>query len=324
MKLKNFDTKNFLLKNREFILVDHNKLDENQNFLKDFVTEIIDHHIDLNDQIIYRNLKRKSLVFPLGSSSTLILLENLFNMEKNLLYDENKIKEVVLFFRNSFKDFLIFVAAVLIDTRNFLEEDFNVRWNNLDFLAFNKVIEINKRFFLNELDSGIKENIRISKQFYEKLINSKYDEELNLNLGIKKLLNKDKKEYCYDNKISIIWSSLQVPLEKIIEKEGLENLKYEVNSALSDKELYVMNYRKIEDGNSFTLIALFSNVKNFEKNIDLKFFCTNMDHYLKKEMINDYFDLKIIENTFGLIKLNPSITRKNFEPHLNYLIKNLK
>lgn len=324
MKLNNFEIKNFLLQNREIILVDHNKLDEKQIFLKELVTEIIDHHVDFDCQILYRNIKRKSIVFPLGSCSTLVLIENLINLEKYLFYEEIKIKEVESFFRNSFKDFLIFIAAVLIDTRNFLEDDFNVRWSNLDILAFNRIIEMNKRFFSNEFDFEKKEIIKISNKFYENLINSKYDEDSNLNLGIKKLLNKDMKEFSYDNKIRIIWSSLQVPLEKIIEKEGLENLKYEINYSLLNKELYVINYRKIENGNSYTFIAFFINYKNDEKNLDLNTFCIKLDSYLKNEMINDYFDFKILEDTFCLIKLNPSITRKNFEPHLNKLIKNLK
>ena len=306
--------------------MDHNKVDEKQIFLNKYVSEIIDHHADSETNNTYKNLKKKSLIYPLGSCSSLVLLENFRYLEEILIDEKTKKFEAENFFRNSFKDFLIFISPVLIDTRNFSEDDYNVRWNNLDLLAYNKIITLNEKFYskINEETNKTKE---ISgTKLYENLINSKYDPEANLNLGLKKLLIKDKKEFNYynyhnNNNTSVIWSSLQLPLDCLINKFGLENLKKEINEALGNKNLYVINYRQKEDIN-YTLVAIFINERNENSNFfELNKFCENIKKFLTNEMKDEYFNAEIIKDCFCLIKLHQNITRKNFEPILNKYFK---
>lgn len=319
---------------REVILIDHNKINVKQSFLNRYVTEIIDHHNDSENDTIYKNLRKKFLIYPLGSCSTLIILENLMFLEEILINENTKKTEAEIFFKNSFKDFIFFVSAILIDTRNFLDSDYNVRWTNLDVLAYNKIIELNQKFYFNkktnvlnvnenEFNNLERKNTAAAK-LYEDLINSKYDLEANLNLGIKKLMNKDKKDFYYKeiNSTSVIWSSLQVPLESIIEKFNLDNLKKEVNEALDNKNLYVFNYRQKEENTTYTFVAVFINflIEN-NKESCLKSFCENFGGYLRSELKDDFFSIEISWNCFCLVKLNETITRKNFEPFLSKFLK---
>lgn len=302
---------------REIILIDHNKLDKNQNYLKEFVTEIIDHHVDSDTDMKYKNLIKKSLIYPLGSCSTLILLDNIPLLKKYLI-TENKNNEINNFFKNSFRDFLIFISAVLVDTRNFLKSDFIIRWNNLDLLAYQQVIEINEKFF--DQNNNEENDTNNTDRFYEKLINSKYDEEANLNLGIRKLLNKDKKDFNYSGKFGIFWSSLQVSIEKIISKFSLEELKKEAFLNIENKDIYVFNYREKEENNTFTYISFLFNKKFLEEKIQLSTFCEKLNEFLNEKLKEKYYKVFIIDENYCKIKLNDSITRKNFEPYLNEFI----
>jgi len=295
------------------------------------VTEIIDHHNDSGSgsgsesNLGYKNLRKKSLIYPLGSCSSLVLLEHLKYLEEYLLAENTKEIQAEIFFRNSFKDFMIFISAILIDTRNFFEVDYYVRWTNLDVLAYNKIIELNEKFYFQnencnyEFYNAIKES-PLAKKLYEDLINSKYDLEANLNLGIKKLFNKDKKEFSYNGKTtSVIWSSLQVSLESLIVKFGLDNLKKEVFEALlGNKSMYVINYRQNEADNTFTFIAIF--IKSLEENNKsscLKSFSENFGNFLRCELKEAFLSIETTHDCFCLIKLNQTFTRKNFEPFLN-------
>ena len=295
--------------------MDHNKLDKNQAFLKEYITEIIDHHFDESD---FPNLKKKSLIFPLGSCSSLIILENLTNLNLNLI-SEKKNLEAENFFKKLFQDFFIFIAAVLVDTKNFLQEELNIRWSNLDFMAYSGVMELNKILFKTK-------NENFSDEFYIELINSKYNEEANLNLGIKKLLNKDKKEFIYEN-FKVIWSSLQVGLNKIVDKFSLKNLIEEINENLKNKEFYVLNYREVEYGNTFTYIAIYfknNQIENKDNKSFLKTFSEKFDLFVRSELEENFISSQIMSDCFYVIKLNQAITRKNFEPILSkFLLKDI-
>lgn len=226
--------------------------------------------------------------------------------------------------KNSFKDLLIFISAVLIDTRNFLPTDLNVRWNNLDSLAYNKIIKLNKKFckIENKKQQELQEN-KEAEILFQNLINSKYDLEANLNLGINKLLNKDKKEFNYDKKTSVIWSSLQVPLNRIIEKFGLINLKENIQEALINKTLYLMNYRQKEDNITYTFVVVFINKLNeYNNGLTLDSLCEKLKKFLREELKEDFLKDEIIDDCFCLIKLKDAITRKNFEPVLNKYFRN--
>lgn len=314
--------------NRSFILIDHNELAHSQCFLADLVYEIIDHHNDMENKITYKNLKKKNLVFPLGSCSSLILLEHI-NSLKNLLLNSSisSNKEAWDFFGVLFKDFHLFLAAILIDTRLFEEKEFEVRWNNLDLMAHEITLNAIKKIHEKAMSENTKYKINLdysAKKLYEELMNTKYDEDANLNLGILKLLNKDKKEFRYDEKM-FIWSSLQVDLNKIIDKYSYEALIEILNNLVlhKEKKYYIMNYRSIENKTIYTYIAFYFEtwIDDSSKNNNIYNLYNALTNYISKELKEKFIDSNYINDLF-IMKLDHSITRKNFEPLLNTFITN--
>ncbi len=196
-----------------------------------------------------------------------------------------------------------------------------VRWNNLDILAFENIIQLNQKFFNLKISNNI--NNCSSNQFYENLTNSKYDEEANLNLGIQKLLNKDKKDFKYSNKIKITWSSLQVSIDKIIEKFSLNELKKEALNILQEKDLYLFNYRKTEENNSYSYVLILLS-EEFKKNQFLaEKFSDVLNRFLKEKLDQKFYSIFKEDRDIYNIKLNQTITRKNFEPYINEFLQNL-
>ena len=137
--------------------------------LIDKVEEIIDHHDDYNNSLHYTNLISKSIKFPLGSCSTLIL--------NDYLISSIKVRENIFKIIHS----LLSLTAILLDTLNFQKNLYINRWVDLDYYVLENII---KKENISQFD--------IDKYFSE-IYNSKYDEEANLNLGIENLMNKDKK-----------------------------------------------------------------------------------------------------------------------------------
>ena len=110
-----FDEKNLfsLLKNNNIktniILVDHSKLCEEQLYLSDYVTEIYDHHQEYKYN--FKNLKKVHIKYPLGSCTTLILLDYFFDTFPKCLINP-----------------LFAITALLIDTNKFEKNFYNNRW----------------------------------------------------------------------------------------------------------------------------------------------------------------------------------------------------
>ena len=82
------------------ILVDHSKLCEEQLYLSDYVTEIYDHHQEYKYN--FKNLKKAHIKYPLGSCTTLILLDYFFDTFPKCLINP-----------------LFAITALLIDTNKF-------------------------------------------------------------------------------------------------------------------------------------------------------------------------------------------------------------
>lgn len=283
--------------NSFLILVDHNVLDPSQSTFSDRVVEIYDHHLDnslINTNNVYKNLVKKNIVFPLGSCSTLILLDN-------FIIDQSYNKILFKIF-----DPLFLISAILLDTDNFKEELYENRWVNLDFYVYNKVVD-------DDFQSG--ESVSdVVKEFYKKLSNAKFDEEMNLSLGVEILMNKDKKSFKWGGLICE-WSSLQVPLKLITNKFGWESvinyfencklmkenistisLYITLSKYMKNKEgvkiLTVYDYdKKIDFGNfiNFCENEFGDKMKNvkYKKNVDVKF---NKDKNIEKKIIKIYLD----------------------------------
>ena len=148
------------------ILVDHSKLCDEQKFLADYVTEIYDHHQE--NKYDYKNLKSIHIKYPLGSCTTLILLDYFFDVFPKCLIDP-----------------LFAVTAILIDTSKFEQNFYNNRWVDLDRIVYKRI------------KSEIKPNEKKMKykEYYKNIIENKYDIEKNLNLGVEVILLKDQKQY---------------------------------------------------------------------------------------------------------------------------------
>ena len=261
----------------DLILVDHNLLHPTQASFYDLVIEIIDHHDDTKiNNNFYKNLIRKNLKFPLGSCSTLIILD--------YVLCDNYINKII----TKIIDPLVLISGILLDTENFKKEFYMNRWVNLDFYVYEKIL-------IDHFNQPIEKISHIVLSFYEKLVNSKYDESGNLSLGVENLMNKDKK--CFNwGKLLCEWSSLQIPLKSITKMFGWN-----------------------------TLLDYFQKCKSSNENISLYF---TLSAYLKSELkIMTIYDYDIIIDTKDLIdflntqlgeKMKKVKKKKNYE---NKIIK---
>jgi inorganic pyrophosphatase/exopolyphosphatase len=280
----NENSQNF---NFKIILVDHNKLEEKHLHLLDKVEEIIDHHDDRNNILQYKNLTSKTLKFPLGSCSTLIL-HDYFICNK-------KIKENI----SKIIDPLLLLTALLLDTLNFQKNLYINRWVDMDYYVFESIIQ--------------SENISQSviDQYYNELDSSKYDEDANLNLGIDNLMNKDKKLFKWGAHYAS-WSSLQVTYESLINKYEWSKL-----------EEYFMKDKEINKNlNFFITISKFSNKEKSVRIVEIYDYENKLssiekfNEHLKTELGDNLLNLNSQENLIK-IYVNESISRKLFEPVLN-------
>ena len=102
------------------ILVDHSKLPDEQAYLADYVTEIYDHHPE--KKYDFKNLTKTHIKYPLGSCTTLILLDYFFDVFPKCLVEP-----------------LLAITAILIDTNKFEPNYYNNRWVDLDRIVYKKI-----------------------------------------------------------------------------------------------------------------------------------------------------------------------------------------
>ena len=273
--------------NYKLILVDHNKLDHSQEFLNDKVIGIYDHHQD--SLINYPNLKEKYIIFPIGSCSTIILLNH-------YICDEN----IMSLFKNQYLELLC--SAIWLDTKGFSASDKNIRWSDLDLFTYNQLKEIGK----------------IDEKIFSELVNTKYDVKANLNLGLDCLMNKDLKNFSYklkseynllnknniikeDNQILVTWASLQIEYSLIIEHFGEEViLDYYKEKKC---QMFVTNSRYKDQ---FILITILFNFYDEKFNKDMeKYF---IDDFIKSTdiVIKEVLETNIPSYYCFLLKLNTS------------------
>lgn len=290
--VEHYIEENSLKNNFKLILVDHNKLEKKYLHLLDKVEEIIDHHDDKNNSLQYSNLISKSIKFPLGSCSTLIL--------NDYFISSIKVRENIFKIINP----LLSLTAILLDTLNFQKNLYINRWVDLDYYVFEIII---KKENISQFDID---------QYYSEIYSSKYDEDANLNLGIENLMNKDRKLFKWGDTYAS-WSSLQVTYTSVTNKYGWNKL-----------EEYLKKEKEINNNlNFFILISIFSNeergvriieIYDYENQLSLK--VENFYEYIKKELgeniINFDYQEKVIK-----IYVNESVSRKLFEPVLNKYFK---
>lgn len=279
------------------ILVDHSKLSEEQNFLVDYVTEIYDHHPE--KQFNFKNLTKAHIKYPLGSCSTLILLDYFFDTFPKCLVDP-----------------LFAITAILIDTNKFESNFYNNRWVDLDKMVYKKI-----KLEIKSNEKKIK-----CKEYYKSIIEAKYNIENNLKLGVEVLLLKDQKQFNWSG-LKIFWSSLQVPFYKIKDKFGIDEIisqmySYYINKTKEEvlSQFFITNSNYDEKSRVFTI---FNPIKI---PIDIEELKKSLSFTLKNGFISINCEDQFEENLKGVIYyliLDKSFTRKNIEPVFKELFTSL-
>lgn len=279
------------------ILVDQSKLSDEQKYLNDYVIEIYDHHPEKN--YVFKNLKNAHIKYPLGSCSTLILLDYFFNVFPKCLINP-----------------LFALTAILIDTNKFEKNYYNNRWVDLDRIVYKKI-----KSEIKPIEKKIK-----SKDYFKNIISAKYDINNNLELGVEILLLKDQKQFNWSG-IKIFWSSLQVPYYKIQEKFGTNEIiaqmySYYINKTKEEvlSQFFITNSNYDERSRVFTIF----NPINIP--IDIEELKNSLSFTLKNGFISINYDNEFEENLKGVIYyiiLDKSFTRKNVEPVFKELFTSL-
>jgi len=154
-----------------------------------------------------------------------------------------------------------------------------------------------------------------------------HDLDSNLNLGIEHILSKDKKNFVYTlknilfsqkiiaNNITISWSSLQAPFEKINEKYDnvmLEYFKKENADIYITNSIYQNEFMRIV---TFYFNELSGNFKFSEEMI----FIFKIE--LLKILSNLYIKDVIFSNKYFCFICQKSVTRKILEPMIRVLFE---
>lgn len=276
----------------KIILVDHSKLVEDQKYLSEYVVEIYDHHSEKNFN--FPNLTSMTLKYPVGSCTTLILLDYFYNNFPNYLVNP-----------------LLAVTAILTDTKNFDMTLYKNRWVDLDRNVFNKIVPEN---IFGEVDN-----------YYNQVDGIKFDEEKNMELGVENLFLKDQKTYNWSG-LKIIWCSLIANYYKIQEKFGLNEILSQIYSYyinLTNEEVRSQFFITNSNFNSQKLFTIFNPI-NIPIDINelrdsLAFTLKNGFVSIKEEKINDHS----LKGVVYYIVLNKVYSRKNTEPVLRELFTSL-
>ena len=254
------------------ILVDHSKLCEEQKFLSDYVTEIYDHHPEQNYE--FKNLKNVHVKYPLGSCSTLILLDYFFDVFPKCLINP-----------------LLAITPLLIDTNKFEKNYYNNRWVDLDRIVYKKI-----KGEIKPNEKKIK-----CKEFYSNIIAAKYNLEKNLELGVEVLLIKDQKQFNWSG-LKIFWSSLQVPYYKMQDKFGVSEIinqmySYYINKTKEEilSQFFITNSIYDEKSRVFTI---FNPIKI---PIDIEELKNSLSFTLKNGFVSINCDDHFEENLKGVI-----------------------
>lgn len=258
------------------ILVDHSILDINQKYFANYVVEVYDHHMNL--YLDYPHLINKSIKYPCGSCTTLILVDYYLSNFPHCLISPQ-----------------LAVTAILLDTENFKDIYYGNRWSEIDKMTYNHII--------NQIQSQVDMN-----EFYNQVFKAKFDLQENLALGLEALFTKDRKKFMW-NKILVERSSFQVSIFKLIEHFGKDNVVDYCNTFKGKVEFYIMN-SSIDNGGKVFIIYSFDNFKG----MDLKKF----EEYIRKAKTKCLRDFRVAkEGNIIEIEFDSSQTRKVIEPLMN-------
>lgn len=272
---KNDSDKNYV------ILVDHSELDVRQKYLSNYVIEVFDHHLCL--KLDYPNLQRKFIKYPLGSCTTLILIEFFLTRFPHCIISP-----------------LMALSGILIDTENFKEELKDNRWSELDRMIYHHIME------------QIQANVDINA-YYKAIHDAKGNVENNLALGLKRIFEKDRKSFTW-NKFIVLWSSLQIPFQTCINHFKMKSIREYITSTFKGN-FYVINSQIDEITRSFSVLSF----NNFE-GIDLEKMEKHLKENLGKSYKKFEYSK---ENSMITILLDNKASRKSVEPVLRNFFINI-
>ena len=277
------------------ILVDHTILDDSQIYLSKFVIELYDHHLlDKYDKNFYPNLQKMNIKYPVGSCTTLIL--NDYFMKK---------------FPSCIVDPTVAVAPVILDSKNFKDSLYGIRWVDMD------------KFVYKQIKGKITEKFK-KKKFFNLLKEVKHNKINNLNLGIKELIFKDQKKFIWNHN-NAFWSSFPIDFTDIENKFGMNGLLevlrtfYENKTKEKGENIFFISSSSIQGKKK--LFTLFNPYK-FPFGDDF------LKTELEKKTKENFYSLskKTIYNEnikFGglmyFIQVNNNYSRKVMEPILNHI-----
>ena len=264
--------------NTDFILVDHSLLDSKQKYLSPYIIEVIDHHIVPSYD--FPNLKDRCIQYPIGSCTTLILL-NYF------------VKNFPLMFISP----LFSVTAILLDTENFKESFYGNRWVDLDKIVLDLIIKY------SPVDVNITE-------YYKKVQGEKTNVERNLALGINVLFEKDKKTFDWE-KNKVEWSAIPVSYLKVMDKFNYNSLNDYFDRLKNERKYYVSN-SVLDSGDKLMTVYSFDNFNGVNRD--------NIQNKLKEKYGDNLKDLKFDDEKKTLfIQLPNTSSRKSTEPIFRYI-----
>ena len=264
--------------NTDFILVDHSLLDSKQKYLSQYFIEVIDHHIVPSYD--FPNLNDRCIQYPVGSCTTLILLNNFV---KNF---------PVMFISPLFS-----VTAILLDTENFKESFYGNRWVDLDKIVLDLIIKY------SPVDVNITE-------YYKKVQGEKTNVERNLALGINVLFEKDKKTFDWE-KNKVEWSAIPVSYLKVMDKFNYNSLNDYFDRLKNERKYYVSN-SVLDSGDKLMTVYSFDNFNGVNRD--------NIQNKLKEKYGDNLKDLKFDDEKKTLfIQLPNTSSRKSTEPIFRYI-----
>ena len=143
-------------------------------------------------------------------------------------------------------------------------------------------------------------------KYFKAISDEKGNVEKNLNLGIKRLLEKDRKNFQWKERL-VEWSSLQISFNIVTKHFGINAIKEYIDNKYKGKiEYYVINSR-IESKNKAFVIYSFDKFNG----IDME----KMKEFLREKFGERFngFDYDE-ENSMITIELDKTATRKIAEP----------
>lgn len=204
-------------------IIDHNKLDMHQSFMRDCVTLVVDHHVDLKEYELDGKVEKRILFC--GSACSIAINMYYEHAQEHLLDPE-----ICNFF----------APAILLDTENLKPSLKDKKWGEIDEAACLRIFRVS-------MDHK-----------YKALISFKTNRQMNLDLGLDLILKKDYKNYQWGKTTAGISVCFNV-IHDLITTFSLEALRSQILQRMHEKklDLYFIITQTYVNGNPVRELMLF-------------------------------------------------------------------